>query len=190
MKESFKTSNLLNIPNFLSIIRIILICPFVISVIRDDYFSAVVILAFSGVSDLFDGIIARKLNQVTKFGKILDPAADKLTLMAVMVCVGLKFPKIFPFMILLILKESLMVIASIFLLKNKKAPTSAKWFGKVATVVFYVSVLVIIGLKAIFNVDNDCVNITLMVITAYFMFYAMWRYFKIFVLIIKNDKIT
>ena len=56
--------------------------------------------------------------------------------------------------------------------------------------VFYISVLVIIGLKAMFGIDNETVDITLMVITAGFMLYAMWRYFKIFVSMIKSDRIA
>lgn len=190
MKESCIKNDLLTVPNFLSVIRIILIWPFVVSVVRNEYVWAGIILAVSGLSDLFDGITARKFNQVTRLGKMLDPAADKLTLMAVMICVGIKFPKIYPFMILLISKEVIMLIASVFLLGRKKTPTSAKWFGKAATVVFYISVLVIIGLKAMFGIDNETVDITLMVITAGFMLYAMWRYFKIFVSMIKSDRIA
>ena len=190
MKESCIKNDLLTIPNFLSVIRIILIWPFVVSVVRNDYVWAGIILAVSGLSDLFDGITARKFNQVTRLGKMLAPAADKLTLMAVMICVGIKFPKIYPFMILLISKEVTMLMASVFLLGRKKTPTSAKWFGKVATVVFYISVLVIIGLKAIFGIDNETIDVTLMIVTAAFMLYAMWRYFKIFVSMIKNDRIT
>lgn len=190
MKESCIKNDLLTVPNFLSVIRIILIWPFVVSVVRNEYVWAGIILAVSGLSDLFDGITARKFNQVTRLGKMLDPAADKLTLMAVMICVGIKFPKIYPFMILLISKEVIMLIASVFLLGRKKTPTSAKWFGKAATVAFYISVLVIIGLKAMFGIDNETVDITLMVITAGFMLYAMWRYFKIFVSMIKSDRIA
>lgn len=190
MKESCIKNDLLTVPNFLSVIRIILIWPFVVSVVRNEYVWAGIILAVSGLSDLFDGITARKFNQVTRLGKMLDPAADKLTLMAVMICVGMKFPKIYPFMILLISKEVIMLMASVFLLGRKKTPTSAKWFGKAATVVFYISVLVIIGLKAVFGIDNETVDITLMVITAGFMLYAMWRYFKIFVSMIKSDRIA
>ncbi len=188
MKKSHVKDNFLTIPNILSVIRIVLIYPFVINVIKNNYFAAGVILVISGLSDLLDGIIARKFNQVTRLGKMLDPTADKLTLMAVMVCVGMKFPKIFPFMILLVSKEVLMLIASVFLLKHKKTPPSAKWFGKAATVVFYISVVTIIGLKAVYNIDIESIDITLMIITAIFMLYAMWRYFKIFISMIKNDK--
>ena len=94
-----------NIPNMLSFIRIIIIIPFVLYFLNDDYLFAALMLVLSGVSDMFDGIIARKLNQITKLGKILDPVADKLTLTAVIICMGVKFPEIVPLVVILILKD-------------------------------------------------------------------------------------
>ena len=81
----------LNIPNLLSTLRIILIYPFIVYIISDDYIKSGIILGISGITDIFDGLIARKFNQITKLGKMLDPVADKLTLVSVMVCVGIKF---------------------------------------------------------------------------------------------------
>ena len=177
-----------NIPNVLSIIRIIFIIPFIFAVIDDDYTTAGIILIISGISDFLDGYIARKYNQITQFGKMLDPTADKLTLMAVMVCVGMKFNKIFPFMIILITKEILMLIAGAILLHKKLTPPSAKWYGKLSTIVFYVSVIIIISLKAIWNLDIEILDVTLMALTAFFMIYALIRYFCIFMEIIKTSK--
>ncbi len=174
----------------LSIIRIIFIIPFVFAVIDDDYTTAGIILIISGISDFLDGYIARKYNQITRFGKMLDPTADKLTLMAVMVCVGIKFNKIFPFMIILITKEILMLIAGIILLRKKLTPPSAKWYGKLSTIVFYVSIIIIISLKAIWNLDIEILDISLMALTAFFMIYALIRYFCIFKEMIKNLKLT
>ena len=122
-----------NIPNILTVLRIIFIIPFVISVSNNNYALAGIVLVISGVSDLFDGIIARKYGQITKLGKMLDPTADKLTLMAVMICFGIKFPKIFPFMILLIVKEIIMLVAGAVLLKRKLTPPAARWYGKIST---------------------------------------------------------
>ena len=102
MKDLFCEKGNLTVPNILSVMRIILIFPFVISILNDNYIHAGIILILSVISDLLDGIIARKLNQITTLGKILDPMADKLTLMAVMICFGIKFPCIFPFMIILV----------------------------------------------------------------------------------------
>lgn len=188
MKELSCMKDNLTIPNILSVIRIFLIIPFIISVFKDDYVTAVIVLAVSGLSDLFDGIIARELGQVTNLGKVLDPTADKLTLMAVMICVGIKFPNIFPFMIIMVIKEVSMLLAGAFLIRRKRVPPSAKWYGKLATVVFYISVIIIIGLKAVWEINIGILNISLMLLTALCMGYAMFRYYKIFMFMLRNDK--
>ena len=190
MKSLIYIRKNLNIPNVLSIIRIIFIIPFVFAVVDDDYTTAGIILIISGISDFLDGYIARKYNQITRFGKMLDPTADKLTLMAVMVCVGIKFNKIFPFMIILITKEILMLIAGIILLRKKLTPPSAKWYGKLSTIVFYVSIIIIISLKAIWNLDIEILDVSLIGLTAFFMIYVLIRYFCIFREMIKNLKLT
>ena len=176
-----------NIPNTLTILRIIFIIPFVIAVSKNNYVLAGIVLVISGVSDLFDGIIARKYGQITRIGKMLDPMADKLTLMAVMICFGIKFPKIFPFMILLIVKEVLMLVAGAMMLNYKLTPPAARWYGKISTAIFYVSVITIILLKAVWNIDCEILNIILMTLTATFMLYALYRYFKIFKMMIKQQ---
>ncbi len=189
MKELLDIKSNLTIPNILSVVRIVLIFPFVFAAVKGNYTFAVAVLIVSGLSDLFDGIIARKFNQVSALGKMLDPIADKLTLMAVMICVGIKLPKIFPFMILLIVKELAMLLAGAVLLKKNKVPPSAQWYGKLATIVFYISVITIVGIKAFWNMDFEILDITLMSITAFCMIYALWRYFEIFVSMVKNDNI-
>ncbi len=176
----------INVPNILSLIRIFLIVPFLIFISKGKYILAGEILILSGISDFLDGFIARKFNQKSQLGKMLDPAADKLTLMAVMISVGMKFHEVIPFMIILVLKELLMIVASIFLLKQKKFPTGAKWYGKIATVAFYVSVIIIVSLKAIWSIESIELNIFLMAITALLMIYALVKYFRIFLLMIKT----
>ena len=163
--------------------------PFVMSVMSDDYMTAVCILIISGITDLFDGIIARKFNQVTQLGKMIDPTADKITLMAVMVCVGLKFKAVFPFMIILIIKEVVMLLAGGILLLMKRTPPAAKWYGKCATIAFYVSIILIIGAKAIFNYESYDLNQILMYITVACMLYSVVRYGQIFVKTIKERKV-
>lgn len=180
--------NNLTVPNALSFMRIIIVVPFVMSVIADDYITAVSILVISGITDLLDGIIARKFNQVTELGKMIDPTADKITLMAVMICVGLKFPAVYPFMIIMILKEVLMLTAGGILVLLKEKPPAARWYGKLATAVFYVSIVMIIGAKAFFGFENAIFNEVLMLLTALCMFYAVFRYGRIFIKTIKVRK--
>lgn len=178
----------LTVPNALTLMRIVVVLPFVMSVIYNDYITAVVILIISGITDFLDGIIARKFNQVTELGKMLDPTADKITLVAVMVCVGIKFPAVYPFMIILIAKELVMLIGGAILIGMKSVPPAARWYGKFATVVFYFSIIVIIGAKAFFGYENEVLSRTLMYLTAIFMFYAVLRYGRIFVNTIKLQK--
>ena len=68
-----------NIPNILTIIRFILI-PFIFtSVVNNDYLAALIIFTISAITDVLDGYIARKYNYITDLGKLIDPLADKLT---------------------------------------------------------------------------------------------------------------
>lgn len=178
-----------NIPNILSFIRIIIIIPFILYFLNDDYLFAALMLMFSGLSDMFDGIIARKLNQITKLGKILDPVADKLTLTAVIICIGIKFPEVFPLVVILILKDASMLIAGSFLLKKGVEPPAAKWYGKLSTVFFYVSAIIIVALKAIWGINNPVLSVSLLSVTAVFMMFALFKYFIIFLKLI-NVEIT
>jgi len=68
----------INIPNILTIIRILLVPLFIICLIRDLFVSALIIFAIAGLSDGLDGFIARYFNQRTELGAYLDPIADKL----------------------------------------------------------------------------------------------------------------
>ncbi len=188
MNELFDWKKNMSVPNIISLLRIVIIIPFVSSFMKDSYILAGALLVLSGFSDMLDGMIARKFNQITPLGKMLDPTADKLTLMAVMVCVGLKLPKIFPFMIILVIKEVLMLAAGLVLIKRNQSPPPAQWYGKLATVVFYISVILIIALKALWGVDNECINLILMAVTAVCMIYALFKYFEIFVSMVKDNK--
>ena len=123
----YLTKNL-TVSNVLSLMRIVTIVPFVMAVLSDDYITAVSILVISALTDFLDGAIARKFGQITDLGKMLDPTADKLTLMAVMICVGIKFPEVFPFMIILIVKEVIMLAAGAIMIALGCAPPAAKWY--------------------------------------------------------------
>ena len=124
------------IPNLLSVLRILVIAPFAYFFLHDELLWAVVMLAFSGLSDLFDGMIARKFNQITELGKMLDPLADKLTQGTIAICLAVKHPLLIPILAIFVLKELGMLIGGCVLLKKKKRPCAAKWFGKVATFLF------------------------------------------------------
>lgn len=184
-KKIFTKENL-TVPNFLSVVRILLIIPFVYFFSVQQYIWAGAMVAFSGLTDCFDGMIARKLNQITELGKMLDPIADKLTLVAVALCMGTLFNHILIFVILLIAKDVLMLIGGYVLIRKQIKPPAALWYGKVATLLFYFSITVLVGLKAIWQYDNIILTMVLLVITTIAMIYALVRYSIIFFNLVKE----
>lgn len=129
-----------NIPNALTIVRFILIPVIVYYILTGRYIAGFVVLTISGLTDILDGFIARKFNFITNFGKLIDPLADKSTQIAVLA--SLTFKGIVPLWILLIvfIKEILMVSGASFLY-GKKLVVSSRWYGKLATVLFYVAIV-------------------------------------------------
>lgn len=150
MKELFK--GCLTIPNLLSVIRILLVPGFVYYFLNDNRIAAIVFLALSGLSDFLDGKIARKFNQISAMGKLLDPLADKLTQLAIAVVLFWQFNsssveslRIFSYVFLAFLgKEMLMLVMSVVMLSLGLRPCAAEIYGKVATFTFYLVMIVII----------------------------------------------
>ncbi len=178
----------LTIPNLLSLLRIVVIFPLIVYFLDENYIIAGVMLLISGISDMFDGMIARKFNQVTQLGKMLDPVADKLTLIAVVICINILYPDVFLFVIVLFSKELIMLFGGIVLLKMKIKPPAARWYGKVSTVIFYVSITTIVLLKAIWGIKNNLITFILLGITSASMIFSLIKYAILFFKIIKEEK--
>lgn len=131
-----------NIPNILTIIRFILI-PFIfISVITKHYLIAIILFTISAITDVLDGCIARKYNYITDMGKLLDPLADKFT--QIFLLLALTILNILPWWILTIVfvKETAMVITASVLYKKDDVVVYSKWYGKLATTLFYLAIIV------------------------------------------------
>ena len=185
---SFKASDLVTVPNILTYLRFLLVAPFIFFFLNKNYIAAALCIGFSGLSDCLDGFFARKLNQVTSLGKILDPIADKVTLVSVAVCMVIYMPSLLPIMLVMIGKEFLMLLGGLILLIMKITPPPARWYGKVATVIFYLSVCTIIFLKAAFNITNDMLITVTFIVTAAFMVFALVMYAALIVKQIKAEK--
>jgi cardiolipin synthase len=168
-------------------VRIILIVPFIVYFVTDRIWQAALVLIVSGLSDMLDGLIARRFHQFTELGQMLDPLSDKLTQGAVAVSLAVKQPVLIPLLAIFILKEILMLSAACLLLKKRKRPGGSHWYGKVATILFYISFTIIVALKGIWNIENLAVTVTLLSITAAFMIYAFVQYFKIFMVTLHSD---
>ena len=169
--------NILTIPNFLSLFRLVLI-PVIIWLYcdRKQYYATVAVIALSGVTDILDGKIARKFNMVSDVGKVLDPIADKLTQAALVICLITRYPWMRALLILFIIREVIMVWWGYLALKRTDTVNSAKWYGKAATVVLYAVMIVLIFF---INIPNLVANM-LMLLCAVFMILSLVLYGKFY----------
>lgn len=185
--EKFENSSddIITIPNALSFLRILLITPFMIFFLNGEYIEAACVIIVSGLTDCVDGFIARKFNQISDFGKVLDPVADKLTLLAVGIGICFIIPEVITVMVILIIKDLLMLIGGLTLVKNNIKPPQARWYGKLGTILFYFSVSTIIVLK-IWEIDIPYLSLSLLTVTAISMIFALIKYFLLFLDLLKN----
>ena len=173
----------LTVPNAMSLFRILMIPVFIYFSVKDNIPAALTALALSGLSDALDGFVARKFNQITELGKMLDPLADKLTQGAVAICIALRYPSICPLLFLLVTKEIIMLCGACYLLKHKKKPCASKWYGKVSTTLFYIAIGLIVVLDSFMHVTEPTfilVSNIALIVTAAFMIYTFIRYAGIF----------
>jgi cardiolipin synthase len=117
----------------LSVIRLLGVPVFIWLIANDRYLWGVALLALAGVSDYLDGKIARRFNQMSRLGELLDPAADRFYIISVLV--SLYYLEIFPLWILaIILMRDLILGILLFLLKRSDlAPLPVTFLGKAAT---------------------------------------------------------
>ena len=145
-KTAYLFENVWTIPNIISFIRILLIPVFGVLFYQGELLWALLILAFSGFTDFIDGKLARKLNQVSELGKMLDPIADKLTQATIAIVYFFTFRNaenetlnLFAWVFLLfILKELVMLVGGALMIAVGIRPGAAEIYGKAATLVFYV----------------------------------------------------
>ena len=142
MKEKIHKlfSNVWTIPNVLTMIRIILIPVFVVLFARDQKKAALAVFIAASLTDMLDGYLARKLNQITDFGKLFDPLADKLMVLTALVCqtVAGPFPPVA--VIIVAAKELVMVLGGVFML-SKNVVVYSNYVGKAAQVFFIASLI-------------------------------------------------
>lgn len=129
-----------HVPNILTIIRFLLIPIIIFFAFEDNYIATIIVLTISGLTDILDGYIARKYNFISDFGKLMDPLADKATQIALLGTLTIQ--KIIPLwiIVIVIIKEFLMISGASFLY-GKELVVSSKWYGKLATVLFYIAIV-------------------------------------------------
>lgn len=157
------------VPNLLSILRILLI-PVIVHlycVEKNDLWTFIVV-AFSALTDVVDGYIARKFNLITDFGMFIDPVADKATQIVVFLCLTTRFPAMWVPAIVLLIKEVGSLILRMIVYKETELVDGAKWHGKVSTTI----VVSVVALHLIWGTIPSVVSLVIIAFSTLFMLYS------------------
>lgn len=136
------SNKIITIPNVMSLFRILLI-PLIVWLycVKREYKWTVAVLLLSAATDIVDGWIARRFNMVSNVGKILDPVADKLTQGITLLCLVSEFPLLVILFLVLIAKETVMVVTGVLAIKKTGLVCGADWHGKATTCLLYLTMM-------------------------------------------------
>ena len=140
----------MNLPNKLTMFRLILVPLFVAVLLATSrphhYLIAAILFAVASYTDHLDGMLARKNNQITDFGKFMDPLADKVLVISALVCfVELHLANVW--MVLLIIAREFMVTSIRLVAADKGQVIAANNWGKAKTVSQIIAILVVLFLQ-------------------------------------------
>lgn len=169
------TDRIFTLPNILSFFRLALIPPIVILYELDYFGWAFGLLLLSGATDVIDGWIARTFHLVSDFGKAIDPIADKLTQIAVLLC--LMPMKYWWVVAVLIAKEVSIGILTLIAMKRTHSVYSAGWYGKLCTATIYLSMFVLILWRTAptWFVLSDCILIVALILLSFINYFIYFN---------------
>lgn len=135
-----ENENIFNVPNLLTMARLAGVPIFIACYALGRHRAALLVFILSALTDVLDGIIARRFGLITSFGKLMDPLADKLLTLSALVCLTIE--GLVPLWLLLTVcvKEAIMVSGGIFVLRKKHLVVQSDFIGKAATVVFIAAI--------------------------------------------------
>jgi len=139
----------LNVPNVLTILRILLVPVIVVALLGEtpngDLLAAIV-FAFASITDWVDGWLARSSNTVTNFGKLMDPIADKLLVIAALVSL-VSLDRLQAWVAMVIIAREVAVTMSRMAVSTQGVVISAKRWGKIKTVFQVVTIFLLIAVS-------------------------------------------
>lgn len=171
----------MNIPNILSIIRLALVPVMAVLYVKDYMIAALCVFVAASLTDMLDGYIARKYNQITDLGKLLDPLADKLMVLSALALFYF-MDRAIPLFVLIVMlvKEVLLVLGGVVVYKKRDFVVVSKIYGKISTFLF------MLGVSLTF-LSEYVAPYNLYVIYAAFAL-SIYSFFMYFYVTIKDDK--
>jgi cardiolipin synthase len=140
------SSRILTVPNVLSFIRLLLVPVFFVFIVVGHDFLALLLLVVSSITDYVDGQIARRFNQVTRLGQLLDPAADRLLILAALI--GLSIRDVIPWWLaaVIVARDLMLIVLGVTLANHGYGPLPVHHLGKFATFcLFYALPILMLG---------------------------------------------
>lgn len=140
------SSRILTVPNVLSFLRLLFVPVFFVLLINDLEFLALVVLVVSSITDFVDGQIARRFHQITRLGQLLDPAADRLLILAALL--GLAIRQVIPWWLVAVIigRDIVLIVLGIVLANHGYGPLPVHHVGKFATFcLFYALPIIMLG---------------------------------------------
>ncbi|MCL2090204.1 MAG: CDP-alcohol phosphatidyltransferase family protein [Micrococcales bacterium] len=131
--DAAATDRVLTVPNAISAARLVLVPVFAVLLVQRQDVAALVVLAVSGASDWLDGVLARRLGQVSRLGRLLDPAADRLFI--VVTIVALAWRDVVPWWLVgaLVARDAALGAVQLVVMRAGWAPLPVHLAGKTAT---------------------------------------------------------
>jgi CDP-diacylglycerol--glycerol-3-phosphate 3-phosphatidyltransferase len=169
--------------NFLSFFRIILVIPIAMLVLGNDpeyRYYAVGLIVVATFTDLFDGMLARRLNQVTEFGKIIDPLADKIAVVVIVVILAQQGKIPSWYLLAAAGRDVLILIGGIYIKNVKGIVVQSNAAGKWAVTAVAMFVLVVIlDIPTIEWLKNSLMIMSLVLLVISFTLYVQ-RFVHVF----------
>ena len=131
--EQVASSRVWTLANAISVIRLMAIPVFLWLVIEDRLLPAFVLLVVAVLTDFVDGMIARRMNEITQLGQFLDPFADRLFIAATVIALAIQDVVPWWFVIAVMLRDALLGAGGLVMSRYGAGTLPVKWWGKVAT---------------------------------------------------------
>ena len=159
----------MNLPNKLTVLRVILIVPFVVCMLvpslgETGMYAAVAIFIIASLTDLLDGKITRKYNLVTNFGKFMDPLADKLLVCSALICL-VELSKIPAWIVIVIIAREFIISGFRLIASDNGVVIAASYWGKFKTTFQIVMICLMIADLAALSLLTNIVMWAALILT-------------------------
>lgn len=143
MSKEEGVGRIVTVPNILTLIRFLLVGVMAYVFFNVDPKYALVVYLLAAATDLLDGFIARRFNQVSNVGKAMDPIADKLMTITALVCMLIKGYLTVGVLVVIIVKEALMVIGGALIYLVFKKVVVANLYGKISAMAYFLAIMLL-----------------------------------------------